>query len=777
MLKLISLQGFLNLSADAVRKIETGLKKAGLEQSGIGKYDDIDEFLDAIQIAVDEQHSIVVAAENEEYNIIKKQLMGKFGLDTVSSPDVAEAIAKSASELSGGKVPDMENHCIVPADAEIYLTEDGLYSGFCVEFSNGAKIMLVPLDITRLDVLLGYILEEVGVLPEAEENEAGEDEAAPEAEGDEETELTDAGMKVIFSDSGESKEEEPVSEEEEAPSDETEADEEVTEEQDEPEEEFDLSGFEDTLTVAGKAVYSLIQLDKTVAFVSGGELNDYINAMAKKVEGMSDAIILCDEEIENEEVFEPQVVLAKKTRLALKNNEVDFAVAVSPVLEEEKDEKKTYFSYIVIHDGSSARAKRVSTSSEDGIKTLIPHAFTVMFETINSKTEDMEIERRIEEDSADDEKKKKLMIIVGSAVLAMVAIISAVVMVWSYIGSSRPTTLPTENVNGTLNIDMNNTTSDTTTTTAPTISIPQITLNSQGPAGALTTDPSYNYPNEPTAGDITVQPTNPAVPSQKGVFTFTVYGYGHGVGLSQEGANYYAGIGWNYLEILAMYYYGTSLVMGDTYPETVNFGGTTYTMRDYLAITVESEMGAQYEKEALKAQAVAAYTFAKYSNFTLATTAHAFDKTPSKEVYEAVDAVIGQYITYNGQVCQTFYHAMSAGKTTSFANAFAGNQVPYLSGGRPSYGDCTLEKYKTTVTLTSDELAALVYSKTNMQLTGDPATWLTIESHDGCIDQNTGYVSYIKVGTQKFTGNKFRLEVLGGAIRSHCFTFTYTPTA
>jgi len=768
MLKLISLQGFLNLSADAVKKIETELEKAGLEQGNIGKYDDIDEFLDAVQIAVDEQHTIVAAAENEEYNIIKKQLMGKLGLESVSSPDVAEAIAKNASEISAGKVPDMENHCIVPADGEIYLTEDGLYSGFCVEFSNGAKIILIPLDITRLDVLLGYILEEVGV-PAAEEETPKETE--------EDAEPTDAGMKIIFSDSGEG-DEEAVSEDEPS-ADEADGEEAVQDEdEEEAEPDVDLSDFEDTLTVAGKAVYSLIQLDKTVAFVNGGELNSYITAMGKKVEGMSDAIILCDESFENEESYEPQVVLAKKTRLALKNNEVDFAVAVSPVLEEEKDEKKTYFSYIVIHDGTSARAKRVSTTSEEGIKTLIPHAFTVMFETINAKTEDMEIEQRIQADTtADEEKKKKLMIIIGSVALAAIAIIAAVIMVWSYFGSSEPTTQPSQDVNGTLNIDMNNTTSDTTTTTAPTISIPQITLNSQGPAGPLTTDPGYNYPNEPTAGDITVQATNPAVPSQKGVFTFTVYGYGHGVGLSQEGANYYAGIGWNYLEILAMYYYGTSLVMGDVYPETVNFGGTTYTTRDYLAITVESEMGAKYEKEALKAQAVAAYTFAKYSNFTLATTAHAFDKTPSKEVYEAVDAVIGQYITYNGQVCQTFYHAMSAGKTTSFANAFAGGQVPYLSGGRPSYGDCTMEKYKTTVTLTSDELAALVYSKTNIQLTGDPATWLTIESHDGCIDQNTGYVSYIKVGTQKFTGNKFRLDVLGGAIRSHCFTFTYTPTA
>lgn len=768
MLKLISLQGFLNLSADAVKKIEGSLKSAGLEEDCSSRYDDTDEFLDAIQIAVDEQHTVIVAAENEEYNIIKKQIAGKFALNTISSPDVAEAIAKNASETSGGKVPDMENHCLVPADAEIYLTDDGLYSGFCIEFSNGAKIILVPLDVTRLDVLLDYILEEVTPA----DTEGVQQETSEEDDNEENTEIMDAGMKVIFSDEGESLDENADADSEESDT----VDEETSAEEAEEEEEFDLTGFEDTLTVAGKAVYSLIQLDKTVVFVNGDELNDYINAMGKKVEGMSDAVIFCDEEIENAENFEPQVVLAKKTRLALRDTEADFAVAISPVMEEENDDKKTYFSYIVIHDGASARAKRVSTTNEEGIKTLIPHAFTVMFETLNAKLEEFDLERQI--DSDNDEKKKKMMILIGSVALSAIAIIAAVIMVWSHFRSSDPTTtLPTEDVNGTLSVDMNNTPSESTTTTAPTISIPQITLGSQGPAGALTTDPNYSYPNEPVAGDITVSATTPLTPSQKGIFTFTVYGYGHGVGLSQDGANYYAGIGWNYLEILAMYYYGTHLVMGDSYPETVNFGGTTYPIRDYLAMTVESEMGSGFEKEALKAQAVAAYTFAKYSNFSLASTAHAFDKTPSEAAYAAVDAVIGQYIIYNGQVCQTFYHAMSAGKTTSYANAFAGTQVAYLSGGRPSYGDVTMEKYRTTVTFTSEELAALIYSKTNIQLTGDPATWLTIQSHDGCIDQNTGYVSYIKVGTQSFTGYKFRLDVLGGALRSHCFNFTYTPTA
>ncbi|MCI7759482.1 MAG: SpoIID/LytB domain protein, partial [[Eubacterium] saphenum] len=41
-------------------------------------------------------------------------------------------------------------------------------------------------------------------------------------------------------------------------------------------------------------------------------------------------------------------------------------------------------------------------------------------------------------------------------------------------------------------------------------------------------------------------------------FTFTTYGYGHGVGLSQNGANNLAKYwGWDYRQILEFYYTGT----------------------------------------------------------------------------------------------------------------------------------------------------------------------------------------------------------------------------
>ena len=42
-------------------------------------------------------------------------------------------------------------------------------------------------------------------------------------------------------------------------------------------------------------------------------------------------------------------------------------------------------------------------------------------------------------------------------------------------------------------------------------------------------------------------------------FTFTVYGYGHGVGMSQYGANYMAQQGSSYEEILKHYYKGVEI--------------------------------------------------------------------------------------------------------------------------------------------------------------------------------------------------------------------------
>ena len=249
--------------------------------------------------------------------------------------------------------------------------------------------------------------------------------------------------------------------------------------------------------------------------------------------------------------------------------------------------------------------------------------------------------------------------------------------------------------------------------------------------------------------------------------------------MSQNGANYLANQGWNYAQILSNYYYGTVLVSGDTYPTTINYNGTDYKTREFLASSLESEMGGSFHKEALKAQAVALYTFAKYNSFKLTTASNAFGKQASSACYEAVDEVMkyGLYVAvYPGtDAALTPFHAISAGKTTSYYNVWGGTAVTYLAGGRPSYGDYEAKDFKTTYSITSDELKSIVKSKLKVDLSGDPSTWITIISHDGVINENIGYVSSMNVGGKIISGNEFRTNVLEGKIRSHCFMMVYTP--
>lgn len=804
MIKLLSLEGFLSLSSDAVKKIEDVLRPIGLEKTE--KYDDVDDFIDAVIENIDNGADIILAAENEEYNSVKKQLIDTFSLRKHQSSSVQEAIIESRNGLSS--VRDIDSHCLMPLDADLYISDDGMYSGFCVEFSNGSRMIYIPLDASRLDTILEYVKKEfIREEPEAAEEENSEasqtgdfspvkiegEEDLSEDEGAKEPEYNDPEAASVeeaeegaaepeYSDNAAQEQENAEGREASSQevnsgtADKASEDENTTltlrngEELiiDDTADEADLTGFEEAISAAAKTAFSLINLDKSVAFV-GGETSPFLLAMCNEVDGLSDTFKVCEPELESEEEMELQVALAKKTRLALRDTGANFGAAISAVQKGEKDGKEIYYSYIIIHDGSSAKAKKVSTATKQGIESLIPHAFAVMFGLIGRKAESI---AQLESDSYDDEdgeKKKKTAVLAVCIAAAAVAIVSAIVMVWSYF-QKTPELLTTT----TPSPGPSSSTSEPQSSLTPPSSDP---LLSTGLPGFSTTDPNYAYPAEPTAGDLSNTPTSTPFSSTKGMFTFTVYGYGHGVGMSQTGADYYASIGKTYLEILAMYYYGATLVLGDTTPETVKFGNSSFPLRDYLATAVESEMGGSYNPEALKAQAVAIYTFAKYYNFDVPATLHAFSKTPTQASYDAVDTVLGQYMIYNGEVIRAYFHATSAGKTTSYTNAFGDGQLPYLSGGRPSYGDVNAQDYCTTVSLSSDEINALIYSKTGKTLTGDPANWFKILSHDGCISDSVGYVSKIQVGDEVYSGYDFRMKVLGGALRSHCFTFIYTPTA
>ena len=80
--------------------------------------------------------------------------------------------------------------------------------------------------------------------------------------------------------------------------------------------------------------------------------------------------------------------------------------------------------------------------------------------------------------------------------------------------------------------------------------------------------------------------------------------------MSQFGANEFAKSGWNYREILLHYFPGVQMQkMDGCYPETLEVNGQQVDTKVVLARILEKEMGGSYHLEALKAQAVAAYTY------------------------------------------------------------------------------------------------------------------------------------------------------------------------
>ncbi len=150
----------------------------------------------------------------------------------------------------------------------------------------------------------------------------------------------------------------------------------------------------------------------------------------------------------------------------------------------------------------------------------------------------------------------------------------------------------------------------------------------------------------------------------------------------------------------------------------------TLSAEDYIFGVVAAEMPALYETEALKAQAVAAYTYyikksaASSEDYDISddytvdqafiTAAAAEEKWGEEaEIYEkkirdAVNSVLYKKICYKGEPISAVYHAISSGKTEKAADIWGGD-YPYLSAVDSSF-DKLSENYLSTAQFTTEEL-------------------------------------------------------------------------
>jgi len=190
---------------------------------------------------------------------------------------------------------------------------------------------------------------------------------------------------------------------------------------------------------------------------------------------------------------------------------------------------------------------------------------------------------------------------------------------------------------------------------------------------------------------------------------------------------------------------------------------------DYIFGVVAAEMPARYETEALKAQAVAAYTYAcskrlgnKNKPYDI-TTDYTIDqsfktKTEARKVWgskadeytekieNAVSQTIGIIICKNNKPISAVYHAVSGGNTYSAKDVW-GKEVSYLQA-KPCEGDKLAENYISVVTLTEKEIKnALVDLEINPEKDVEIKNIKTSKS---------GLVSEMKINGKKVTGNDIR---------------------
>lgn len=212
---------------------------------------------------------------------------------------------------------------------------------------------------------------------------------------------------------------------------------------------------------------------------------------------------------------------------------------------------------------------------------------------------------------------------------------------------------------------------------------------------------------------------------------------------------------------------------------------------EYLVGCLACELPPDTPTEALKAQAVAAYTNvvrlkenpdgkAGDADITDDTGLHQgyYDEqtrrekwgdkydTYSEKFSAAVQAVYGQKLTYDGKPITAAYFALCAGRTESAKNIWGGD-VPYLVSVT-STGDRLSPDLQTETVLSAEEVRAALSADNEIVLGDNPAEWITDLQVS---DTESGVVTAVCVGGKTVTGQTLR-ALLG--LRSPAFTVLFS---
>ncbi len=207
-------------------------------------------------------------------------------------------------------------------------------------------------------------------------------------------------------------------------------------------------------------------------------------------------------------------------------------------------------------------------------------------------------------------------------------------------------------------------------------------------------------------------------------------------------------------------------------------------VEEYLCGVVAAEMPAEFEKEALKAQAVAARSYAFYRKENpspdhpdaAVCTDFAHCKAyktgeeqsilwgDKKEEYQekisdAVYDTAGEIITYNGAVAMAVFHSQSGSGRTENSKDVWGGEVPYLISVESHGEEHAPNFYSTQIVSLKEFKEKLASVKPNIEIKSTADISAPILSEGGSVKS-------INIGGEEFSGREIRSIF---ALRSSCF--------
>ncbi len=648
-------------------RVVSSIKAYSEDISSFEQYENLRDLFGALQDALENDELIVTAVDNKHYIKLKNALMQALETENVYNPSILNML-ESDEEMDDAT---RKAFSLFPEPATVFLSKDGLYSGFGIE--NGSQyLLMLPIDNERINIILRN-----GVVPFLSKN-----------------------IEVAVEDEflGEKK-------------------------------------FFDNEKVA-IAVKRIVESGSVVA-VNGTQNAEIIKSCGDSIPEFDDVFVFTPH-VEDKGDVNATEYAAQLAKVSLDLSAANIGASISDIYTS-NDAK---FICIAVANDESAVVRKLYMSEEETETAFIEAAAVELIELVGEKAagvrsvgiEITEDTNKITEEDKKPVNKKSIIII--SAVLGAIIVLCAVLgIVYKVQGE-----------NGALANAFNKIFNIETTTESTTESTTETTTEPQTSAQAAelklsdfmisdliriemlkNTEEASTESTESTTGTTDDTTTEPET---------TV----------DEGA-----------------------------PTVMKINGVEIEAKEALCRLVMTEMGEDYNLEAVKAQAVVIYTYLKYRDTNFQIDGVKISDTYNDEVKTAVDAVFGEYLTYNGEVALTPYFEIAAKKTVDAQNVFS-KEYPYLKAveiaGDP---DSSSEAFKVERKYSLGEFKGLLLNYDNSLTLGDePLMWVNIEAHDASISSSIGYVTKVTVGGKEISGLDFRTEVFTtSTLLSHCFTVDY----